>query len=73
MRQYGGGGLGEVKGLMRHKKGVHQECDETYTCGFTEFALGSDNVVFSETEVCRQEKQKKRKSSSNRDWQSWQE
>ena len=39
----------------------------------SEFSLGSENVVISETRVCRQEEQKKRKSSSNRQRQSWQE
>ena len=39
----------------------------------SEFSLGSESVVISETRVCRQEEQKKRKSSSNRQWQSWQE
>ena len=32
-----------------------------------EFSSDSENIVFSETKVCRQEERKKRKSSSNRD------
>ena len=38
-----------------------------------EFSQGSEKIVLSETQVCRNETQKKMELRSSREWHSWQD
>ena len=58
-------------GFSRSRKSINLECGEK-TVG-PEFSLGSENTVFSESRIFRQEERKKVKSCSNRECHSWQE
>ena len=58
-------------GFSRSRKSINLECGEK-TVG-PEFSLGSENTVFSESRIFRQEERKKVKSCSNRECHSWHE